>query len=320
MGVTSYYSFGGEIIGEETGGVRRDYLTDALGSVTATVTGAGVVENTYRYKPYGEQLAKTGTGSDPRFLWTGSGGSASSKKNFAYNYNRYRHYDYKTSLWISFDPIPDIYINRWNYCLGNPTTKTDPYGLSPCGDDEKPCCNPKSIYHYLVSVNSHCKNGYWKDCGKGNILGNYKSDCEKRLKNMDKTKMCKAAKDLIIERIGICNDFGSGGSYDRNAPWAATQMCCFDQKLKKHVNCGVFCCSGNMGKDPCFSYCVIKHEQRHGRDCEATGTWPEVCAYRVEVECHFNIYKKVCGWRSLSDFPGWGQCAATSKSKCQGFK
>ena len=71
MGVTSYYSFGGEIIGEETGGVRRDYLTDALGSVTATVTGAGVVENTYRYKPYGEQLAKTGAGSDPKFLWNG---------------------------------------------------------------------------------------------------------------------------------------------------------------------------------------------------------------------------------------------------------
>ena len=113
MAVTNYYSFGGQILGEETGGVRRDYLgssahlvktgfepqpldfkcrsestsgrispnmrknhylTDALGSVTATVTGAGVVENTYRYKPYGEQLAKTGTGSDPKFLWVGRWG------------------------------------------------------------------------------------------------------------------------------------------------------------------------------------------------------------------------------------------------------
>lgn len=74
MGVTSYYSFSGEILGEETNGVRRDYLTDALGSVTATVTGAGAVENTYRYKPYGETLAKTGAGSDPKFLWNGTHG------------------------------------------------------------------------------------------------------------------------------------------------------------------------------------------------------------------------------------------------------
>jgi hypothetical protein len=87
MGVTSYYSFGGEILGEETGGVRRDYLTDALGSVTATVTGAGVVENTYRYKPYGDQLAKTGTGSDPKFLWGGELGCRENKLKYADKYD-----------------------------------------------------------------------------------------------------------------------------------------------------------------------------------------------------------------------------------------
>jgi len=59
----SYYSVGGEIIGEKSGGVRTDYLTDALGSVTATVDQAGSVINRYTYKPYGALLAKTGVGA-----------------------------------------------------------------------------------------------------------------------------------------------------------------------------------------------------------------------------------------------------------------
>ncbi len=38
MPVTNYYTVNGEIIGERTAGSPRvDYLTDALGSVTATV-------------------------------------------------------------------------------------------------------------------------------------------------------------------------------------------------------------------------------------------------------------------------------------------
>ena len=74
MPVTNYLTVNGEIIGESTGGVRTDYLTDALGSVTATVDQSASVVNTYRYKPYGELLAKTGTGSDPIFGWVGSQG------------------------------------------------------------------------------------------------------------------------------------------------------------------------------------------------------------------------------------------------------
>ena len=101
MGVTSYYSFGGEILGEETRGVRRDYLTDALGSVTATVTDAGVVENTYRYKPYGEQLAKTGIGNDPKFLWNGTLGYYNNKN--AIYYVRNRHYALNNAIWLSVD-------------------------------------------------------------------------------------------------------------------------------------------------------------------------------------------------------------------------
>ena len=71
MAVTNYHTLNGEIIAETTGGVRTDYLTDALGSVVATVNQSAQVVNTYRYKPYGAQLAKTGVGDDPAFRWVG---------------------------------------------------------------------------------------------------------------------------------------------------------------------------------------------------------------------------------------------------------
>jgi len=41
-----------EIDGETTSGIRTDYLVDALGSVTATVSQSTQVQNTSRYKPY----------------------------------------------------------------------------------------------------------------------------------------------------------------------------------------------------------------------------------------------------------------------------
>jgi hypothetical protein len=53
MAVTNYHTVNGRILGETTGGIRTDYLTDALGSVTATVNPSGQVVNRYTYKPYG---------------------------------------------------------------------------------------------------------------------------------------------------------------------------------------------------------------------------------------------------------------------------
>jgi len=72
MAVTSYHTADGQILGQTASGVRTQYLTDALGSVTETVADDGSVLNTYRYKPYGAQLAKTGVGADPKFLFVGS--------------------------------------------------------------------------------------------------------------------------------------------------------------------------------------------------------------------------------------------------------
>ena len=110
--------------------MRRDYLTDALGSVTATVTGAGVVENTYRYKPYGEQLAKTGAGSDPKFLWNGKWGYYRINSLTVDCYIRARHYFNSKNVWLSIDYFwPDV--KPYQYAFSNPTTYIDSSGKYP---------------------------------------------------------------------------------------------------------------------------------------------------------------------------------------------
>lgn len=74
-----YHTVNGMLVGETSNGVRRGYLPDALGSVVATVDNNGSIENTYRYKPYGSLLAKTGAAAEPRFLWCGTSGSRHGK-------------------------------------------------------------------------------------------------------------------------------------------------------------------------------------------------------------------------------------------------
>jgi hypothetical protein len=66
MAVTTYCTINGEIIGEKVGaGARTDYLTDALGNVTATLNQSASVVNTNRYGPYGRLLARGSKGADP---------------------------------------------------------------------------------------------------------------------------------------------------------------------------------------------------------------------------------------------------------------
>ena len=128
MATTYYHTVDGEIQGQTTAGVRTDYLTDALGSVVATVNSSAQVVNTYRYKPYGERLARTGAGADPRFGWTGDTGSLRTGRSFSDQYNRARHYLLEGGQWSTIDgywPRQAPYV----YCAGDPTGSVDPLGL-----------------------------------------------------------------------------------------------------------------------------------------------------------------------------------------------
>lgn len=100
MPVVNYHTVNGQMVGQSTGTTFTQYLTDALGSVTATVNGKRVT-NTYRYKPYGERLAKTGSGPDPDFQWTGGTGSRVTGRSRAEQYNRARHYGTSQASWTS---------------------------------------------------------------------------------------------------------------------------------------------------------------------------------------------------------------------------
>lgn len=97
----TYTTINGMIVGETVNGIRRGFLHDANGSVVATVTSDGQVENRYWYKPFGELLAKTGSGPDPRFLWRGGLATRYQNTRFAENYGYSRHYAQGLGTWTS---------------------------------------------------------------------------------------------------------------------------------------------------------------------------------------------------------------------------
>ncbi|ARU43082.1 hypothetical protein CCB81_02510 [Armatimonadetes bacterium Uphvl-Ar2] len=142
MPVVNYHTVNGQMVGQSTGTTFTQYLTDALGSVTATVNGKRVT-NTYRYKPYGERLAKTGVGPDPNFQWTGDTGSRVTGRTWAEQYNQARHYGARQASWTSVDPIWPMSKSHI-YVEGNPTSMTDPTGLiaSSCNSPRTEDCAP----------------------------------------------------------------------------------------------------------------------------------------------------------------------------------
>src|SRR5580704_209229 len=105
MGTTNYICTHGVIWGEiSDAGVTTSYGHDALGSVTETFVN-GAVENTYRYKPCGEVLAKTGSAPDPSYLWNGGSGYRATMLTNSDFYVRARHYSIDSSQWSTVDPI-----------------------------------------------------------------------------------------------------------------------------------------------------------------------------------------------------------------------
>lgn len=127
---------------KRSGGGVRTYAVDALASVVATVDSAGIVENSYRYKPYGQALSKVGAGQDYAFRWNGTNGyrSTSSGLLWAEVYVRARHYSSSLMRWTTVDPL---WPRRaaYSYALGSPAVLVDPSGLSPCQSDctRNPC-------------------------------------------------------------------------------------------------------------------------------------------------------------------------------------
>jgi len=147
MPVTNFYTFNGTILGEASpkGPVRR-YGPDALGSVVAAYSAAtGALENTYRNKPFGGQLSKTGTAADPSFRWVGTLGYRQTGMSWSDVYVRARHYSASVGRWTSLEPLELEAAEQpgpYPYAFGSPTTVVDPSGLQgiwgPAGPMENP--------------------------------------------------------------------------------------------------------------------------------------------------------------------------------------
>lgn len=319
MPVIKYHSVNGQIMGASTGATFTPYLTDALGSVTATVSGGGI-QNTYRYKPYGERPAKSGAGADPAYQWTGNTGSRVTNRTHSEQYNQHRHYGVTQGHWTSPDadwPRQMAYV----YVRCSPTGLTDPTGQAPtnssCGAN---CCAHAD--DWFAQRSSHCGDGWvaYPD------LQAVKSAC-KDLPDSDRDKL----RDAILWVAGKCNSMcgqRGGGGYAPEDPWDAAAFCCIDPDGRSR-GCEVRCCR-SMAEEwkrgplaACLTKCLLVHERNHLIECNKFLPYPgippslpysECCAYWSQMQCLLDTYKQLCPSRYFKDINGAiAECESRAK-------
>jgi RHS repeat-associated protein len=106
------------------GGSTHFFMLDRLGSVLGLMDGSGATVATYRYDPWGNLLAETGSVGQP-FRFTGREWDAESGLYFY----RMRYYDPKVGRFISRDSSGVLGgLNLYAYVFNRPTNLTDPWG------------------------------------------------------------------------------------------------------------------------------------------------------------------------------------------------
>ena len=122
---TTYTVINGEIVSENRGGVKRDYIPDSQGSTRALIDDTQTITDTWNYWPYGDVASKSGSSTTP-FTWVGTLGYFTSTLNLIYI--RQRFVSPTICAWLTADLIwPDT--APYTYADGSPCTKTDPTGL-----------------------------------------------------------------------------------------------------------------------------------------------------------------------------------------------
>jgi RHS repeat-associated protein len=129
-GATSYFTRGsdGDLIEERTPNGTYYYLYDGLGSIVGLTDGNGALANTYKYDPFGNLSASTGTVGNPwRFASYYFDSSTGLYKVGV------RYYDPSLARWTQRDivdqPLDEHGWNRYVYAGDDPTNLTDPTGL-----------------------------------------------------------------------------------------------------------------------------------------------------------------------------------------------
>ena len=120
-----FYSVNGQMMGYESGGVKKDFLTDHLGSITAEIDQTQTRTFDTRYSAYGRNNWSTGTGCG--FGWVGSYGYRETGLFHMSHYVRARHYSYVTGGWSTVDPLwPGE--SAYGYVRGRTSRSVDPTG------------------------------------------------------------------------------------------------------------------------------------------------------------------------------------------------
>lgn len=179
MAWRAYNTVNGQILGETSASGARplDYQLDALGSVVGTIKTNGTLENTYRYAGYGQQVSKTGLGSDPKFLWVGGWGYRAG----ILIYIRARHYSQFIGSWASIDPL---WPHEPQYCYvsgivasiadpsGTQGTWTGPSPQCACGHPDKVVNfkgSPERYKCYLKACKEYCQEVRRRDIDMVNL-------------------------------------------------------------------------------------------------------------------------------------------------------
>jgi RHS repeat-associated protein len=132
-----FYTVDGQMLAYEESGVRKDFLTDHLGSITAEIDQTQTRTYDTRYSAYGRNNWSTGTGCG--FGWVGSYGYRETGLFHMSHYVRARHYSYLTGSWSTVDPLwPDE--SAYGYVGGRAVFGSDPNGKGPIKDAVEAVC------------------------------------------------------------------------------------------------------------------------------------------------------------------------------------
>ena len=102
MPTTTYTYLDGELVSENRGGTKRDYVPDPLGSTIALLDNSQTKTDTFSYWPYGEVASRTGTNATP-YQYVGTLGYY--RDSASRTYVRARTLNTSHGRWMTQDPI-----------------------------------------------------------------------------------------------------------------------------------------------------------------------------------------------------------------------
>ena len=123
-----YTVVNGEVLSENRGGVKRDYLPDTQGNTIGLIDNTQAITDTFSYYPYGEVATRTGTNVTP-FQFLGTLGYY--RDSASRTYVRARTLNTAQGRWMTQDPIwfEGGDYNLYRYVRNNVITLSDPTGL-----------------------------------------------------------------------------------------------------------------------------------------------------------------------------------------------